>query len=795
MPGSSSDDPRRVRRRGTTGGTRSPCSRRSRARRAPPRRASSMYQPPPQKNRGSSPRSRSHAASRADARGRVAAGRPRVRRRRPVRVVAERPARGGDPGAREPAARRLSPVGGRPHQRRDREAAGPRGLQRGEAPPSSASSSGRSTWQETTAYRVHDVLMTRCAGSADSSRRRARPTRRSSSAMNAALVHRGPDEGSRRRVRPLRARPPPPAGDRPRDGQPAGRRTRPATSSPSSTASSTTSASCARELEAQGHEVRGTGDTPVIPHLYEEHGVGFVERLDGMFALALWDARARAARARARPRRQEAARSGRALPDGTLAFASELKALLRAPRRLARARPGARSTRTSRCSTCPGGTALARHREAAARARCSSPRAARCDVERYWRLEPAEPRATSEWLELVRDEVDAAVRRRLVADVPLGALLSGGIDSSDRRRGDGAGVGRAGADVHGRLRRRRATTSARYARAVAERYGTEHEELVRRAGRRRARCRGSPPRSTSRSATRRRCRRFLVCEAARRHVTVALVGDGGDEAFAGYERYAAHGLAGRVALPGGAALAARALRRARARRSRARRAYRARPLPRGRGAAGRGALRAADGGLPGRAARRAAGSRRSSRAPTPAWRAARPAAAPGHRRAPAARRPHVPPRRPAAQGRHRLDGALARAALAAPRPPRASSSALVAARLAEARGRDGQGRAAARVRGRPAARGRRAAARPASASRSRAGSAGELRDARRATCCSTSARASAASSGPTAVERLLDEHVGGPRRPRPPALVPADARALAARRYVDAARPGAAVAA
>ncbi len=77
---------------------------------------------------------------------------------------------------------------------------------------------------------------------------------------------------------------------------------------PSSTASSTTFRELRDELAAHGHEVRGRGDTPVIPHLYEEYGPQFVERLDGMFAIALWDAGRAAPRARARPARQEAAR-------------------------------------------------------------------------------------------------------------------------------------------------------------------------------------------------------------------------------------------------------------------------------------------------------------------------------------------------------------------------------------------------------------------------------------------------------------------------------------------------------
>src|SRR5213592_4921819 len=82
--------------------------------------------------------------------------------------------------------------------------------------------------------------------------------------------------------------------------------------------------------ELRGHEVRGTGDTPVLPHLYEESGPHFVERLQGMFALALWDTR-RERLVLARDRLGKKPLLYTRLADGTLAFASELKALLRLP--------------------------------------------------------------------------------------------------------------------------------------------------------------------------------------------------------------------------------------------------------------------------------------------------------------------------------------------------------------------------------------------------------------------------------------------------------------------------------
>jgi len=85
-----------------------------------------------------------------------------------------------------------------------------------------------------------------------------------------------------------------------------------------------------RDLAARGHEVRGTGDTPVLPHLYEDHGPAFVERLEGMFALALWDQpRRRLVLARDRVGKKPLLTAR--FPDGALAFASELKGLLALP--------------------------------------------------------------------------------------------------------------------------------------------------------------------------------------------------------------------------------------------------------------------------------------------------------------------------------------------------------------------------------------------------------------------------------------------------------------------------------
>lgn len=328
-----------------------------------------------------------------------------------------------------------------------------------------------------------------------------------------------------------------------------------------------------RELRtelAPGHQVRGSGDTPVIPHLYEESGPGFVSRLDGMFALALWDAgRERLVLARDRVGKKPLLWTR--LPDGTIAFASELKALLRLPEVRRDVDPEALDAYLA-LQYVPAGTAV-RGIEKLPPGHLLVAEGGSVRVERYWSLDAKEEVLPErDWLERVRQTVGAAVRRRLVADVPLGALLSGGIDSSIVV----AEMARAG----GRVRTftvgfgdERYDERA-YARAVAERYGTEHEEIVVEPDvtellPRLVRSFDEPLGDEAALP------QLVVSELACQRVTVALTGDGGDEAFAGYERYAAVGLAGKVAVPG-AETAARMLRWAGRRepRSRANRAGR-----------------------------------------------------------------------------------------------------------------------------------------------------------------------------------------------------------------------------
>ncbi len=299
------------------------------------------------------------------------------------------------------------------------------------------------------------------------------------------------------------------------------------------------------DLAGRGHELRGTGDTPVIPHLYEEHGPRFPEYLSGMFAVALWD-RGRERLVLARDRVGKKPLLWTRLADGSLAFASELKALLRLPDLRIEIDPDAIDAYLS-LQYIPGGTGLLGI-EKLPPGHVLVAEGEGVRVERYARLEQLEARSEADWLALVRKRVEAAVRKRLISDVPLGALLSGGIDSSI--------VVSLMAQASDRPVRTFTVCfgderydERRYARAVAERYGTEHEEIVLEEDvaatlPRLAEAFDEPLGDDAALPL------YLVCEAARRHVTVALTGDGGDESFAGYERYVAHELAGRLHVPG-----------------------------------------------------------------------------------------------------------------------------------------------------------------------------------------------------------------------------------------------------
>ena len=313
------------------------------------------------------------------------------------------------------------------------------------------------------------------------------------------------------------------------------------------------------ELTAVGHDLRGTGDTVVIPHLYEAHGLGFAERLDGMYALALWDG-PRERLVLVRDRLGKKPLLWTKLPDGSLAFASELKALLRLPQ-LSREVDLAALDAYLALQYVPGPETALRGVRKVPPGHLLVWEGGEARLERYWQPGTDDvERTDEEWLERVRETVTAAVRRRLVADVPLGALLSGGIDSSVVV----ALMAQASTEPVRTFSvgfRDRRYDERELARAVSQRWGTRHEELLLEPDAaellpRLAAILDEPFGDSSALPT------YLVSEYARRHVTVALTGDGGDESFGGYERYRAMALARALdRIPRSAArAAARALR-------------------------------------------------------------------------------------------------------------------------------------------------------------------------------------------------------------------------------------------
>jgi asparagine synthase (glutamine-hydrolysing) len=316
-----------------------------------------------------------------------------------------------------------------------------------------------------------------------------------------------------------------------------------------------------QRLVANGHRFASDGDTEVIAHLYEEEGPDFVKSLAGMFGLALWDAKRRelfVARDRIGKKPLFYAERG-----GTISFASELWALL-ADDEISREVDPVAIDRFFTYTYVPSPFSAFRAVRKLPPASLLRWRDGKTRIERYWEPDFAtklEVGSDAEAGELVRDAVREAVRRRMVADVPLGAFLSGGVDST--------AVVAAMAELSSNPVKTfsigfesTAFDELPYARDVAERFGTEHHELVVRPDAvellpKLARHYGEPFADHSAIPS------SSLAEMTRRHVTVALTGDGGDEVFGGYGRYAHGAILERLdAVPAGlrggvAALAAR----------------------------------------------------------------------------------------------------------------------------------------------------------------------------------------------------------------------------------------------
>jgi len=303
-----------------------------------------------------------------------------------------------------------------------------------------------------------------------------------------------------------------------------------------------------RRLESRGHRFRSHSDTETIVHLYEEHGADAIAQLEGMFAIAIWDApnrRLTLARDRAGKKPLFYYRD-----DRLLAFASEIKALFAHPdvRMEIEPRgvpdylvhgyvPGPRTFYQNVVQVPAGGLVRISHD-------------GRSETRRYWQLElpradAVRPISMEEATAGVRQRVEKAVERRLVSDVPLGAFLSGGIDSTIvvglMRRLMREPVKTFSIGFEGDA----AYDETAFARLAAAQFGTEHTEF---------RVRPSafdlvdtliwhhdgPFGDSSAIPT------FVVSKLTREHVTVVLTGDGGDEIFAGYMRFYAAVMSERV---------------------------------------------------------------------------------------------------------------------------------------------------------------------------------------------------------------------------------------------------------
>ena len=299
-----------------------------------------------------------------------------------------------------------------------------------------------------------------------------------------------------------------------------------------------------QELEARGYAFRSRSDTEVIVNGWHAWGPNIFSRLRGMFALAIWDRRSqRLILARDRLGKKPVYYAPTA---AAFLFGSEIKSLLawpdlpRAPnlsaidRYLTLGYVSAPQTAFVGIRKLPAAHYLVV--EAHADGSFAEP-----ELVRYWRLpEPRAARRQRRVADLRRDLVahlEEAVRLRLISDVPLGAFLSGGVDSS-------AVVAMMARVGGGRVKTFSIGFSAkeydetRYARMVAERYATDHEELVVEPDAITVLPRlvwhyGEPFADPSAIPT------YYVSEMARRKVTVALNGDGGDECFLGYNRYKA----------------------------------------------------------------------------------------------------------------------------------------------------------------------------------------------------------------------------------------------------------------
>jgi asparagine synthase (glutamine-hydrolysing) len=289
------------------------------------------------------------------------------------------------------------------------------------------------------------------------------------------------------------------------------------------------------ELEKNGHTFRTSSDTETIVHSYEEYGAACVDRLRGMFAFALWDESKRRLFI-ARDRIGKKPLYYTLTRQGTLIFGSELKSLLQHPETEREIDKEALDTYLS-FGYVPDPLSIFRGIFKLPPGHHLTFADGRVHIEKYWDLlyEVVAERREEDYLDELRSLLDEAVRLRLVADVPLGAFLSGGIDSStivglmSQHTSQPVKTFSIGFNEQG-------YDELKYARLTAERFHTDHHEFIVTP----EICHivdelawhlDEPFADSSAIPT------YAVSKLAREHVKVVLSGDGGDELFAGYTRY------------------------------------------------------------------------------------------------------------------------------------------------------------------------------------------------------------------------------------------------------------------
>jgi asparagine synthase (glutamine-hydrolysing) len=290
-----------------------------------------------------------------------------------------------------------------------------------------------------------------------------------------------------------------------------------------------------RDLEARGHRFQTHSDTEAIVHAYEEHGASCVDHFRGMFAFAIWDERRRTLFI-ARDRAGKKPLYYTLTPQGTLVFGSELKSLLEHPEVRREINVEAMDAYLA-LGYVPDPLSIFQGIHKLPPGHHLTFKDGRTRVEQYWDFsyEVVAPRRADDYTEELLSLLDEAVRLRLVADVPLGAFLSGGVDSSTI-------VGLMSRHATQPVKtfsigfREDGYDELKYARVAAKRFNTEHHEFIVTP----EICHivdelawhlDEPFADSSNIPT------YAVSKMAREHVKVALSGDGGDELFAGYTRY------------------------------------------------------------------------------------------------------------------------------------------------------------------------------------------------------------------------------------------------------------------